>query len=106
MNATWLEDEFHPRVDEAVRGASPHQREIRPAHPEWFRAGDVVRIGKDRLVGTGKFYFGTEIMRALNESVLVAAVEDGLLVTHRGYGANPAQRVRRGDVLTIIGNSA
>jgi hypothetical protein len=61
-----------------------------------------VIVGDERLVGTGKFFYGHEIMRALNEAVLVLAVEDdGTLSTQRAFGANPAQRVRRGDRLTV-----
>lgn len=103
MNELWSEDSLTPRVDVVVRGASPHQVEMRPAHPEWFREGDVVRVGEDRLEGTGKFFYGREIMRATNEAVLVRSVRsDGVCVIQRAFGASPAQRIRHGDKLLII----
>lgn len=105
-SVTWREDEFTPRVDRAATGASPHQQILRVDHPDWFREGDIVRVGEDRLVGTGKFFYGREEMRALNESVRVTEVrDDRRLVLQRGVGANPPQRIRRGDRLLIIAAS-
>ncbi|MCR4338821.1 MAG: hypothetical protein NUW01_02925 [Gemmatimonadaceae bacterium] len=99
----WAEDTFTSRIDRMKAGASPHQREFRVEHPGRFCSGDLVRVGEERLVGTGKFYYGREYMVSLNEAVLVLDKTDqGVLIVRRGEGVNPAQRVRRGDKLSII----
>lgn len=102
----WDEDSYTPRVDHAKSGASPHQTELRPRHPQWFRKGDIVRIGVDRLVGTGKFYYRREYTLALNEAVQVQEVrDDGVLIIKRGVDLRPAQPIKRGDMLYIIGSA-
>lgn len=102
----WNEDDFTPRVDTLWHDfpATPDRSILPVEHPERFLAGDIVRVGADDLEDTGEMdEWGNPIMRALNEAVLVAVVNDWVYVD-REHGANPAQLVAAGSPVTIIGS--
>lgn len=96
----WMEDELTSRCDVLV---APFDSPYLPvAHPEWFRVGDIVRVGNDDLYDTGEVdEYGNPIFRVRNEAVLV--LDAKRMLVFRGYGANAPRFVPAGERVMILG---
>jgi len=99
----WLEDKFTPRVDALDAPVDLRDRVIRVRHPEWFRRGDIIRLGEEDRYPTGELdEHGNDIFRVRNETALVTDISPAGLSVLRALGANDAQTCDEGQPVTII----
>lgn len=97
----WLDDHLTPRVDVLAAEFTADSDTLPVAHPEWFRPGDIVRVGDDDLYDTGEVdLWGQPILRARNEAVKVIAVAE--MLVKRAVGANPSQSKSAGERVFIL----
>jgi hypothetical protein len=101
----WTEDKFTPRVDTLSADFSADGSTLPVAHPEWFRSGDIIRVGEQDLYDTGqKDEWGNPILRARNEAVLL--IEPSTMRIQRAFGAGGAQAKPKGERVFIIASQA
>ncbi len=119
--AWWDESILLPRVDELTRRFTKDDKVLPVAHPEWFREGDIVRVGDEDRYDTGEREpwendpdwnegprlsyedaiksWAFEVCRVRNEAVRVVSVPD--MEIERPIGTNVRQTKKRGEVVFI-----
>lgn len=98
---SWIEDEMFPREDVLSEDLTVESDVLPIAHPEWFRIGDIVRVGDDDLYDTGEINErGQPILRSNNEAVRVLSIPS--MKIQRALGSAKASSRTKGEKLFII----